>query len=248
MKKILFLLLLTGFLFSATAVFSQNLLDNPEYRKGLEYQNLAKQAYSEGDYDKSIELSNLAQDQFKKARESAEKMRLRYVAYNLKNRAADRIKYADFINAQVNYVEAYTVASASMGVAESAFKDEAYQVSIDASRFVIETLKDIQPVLKPMDSVSVGPTKEPDKAPAATSGAKPEYYTVRLIPGRRDCFWRIAEYEFIYGDPWKWPKIYEENKNILPNPNNPHLILPGMKLKIPNLPGENRSGEWQPPK
>ena len=247
MKKILFFLLCAGFLLSAASVFSQNLMDNPEYRKGLEFQNLAKQAYSDGDYDKSVEYSNMAQDLFKKARESAEQMRLRYVAYNLKNRAADRMKYADFINAQANYAEAYTVASASMGVSESAFKDEAYQVSIDASRFVLETLKDIQPVLKSMDSVATQP-KEPDKTPAAADGTKPQYYTVRLIPNRRDCFWRIAEYDFIYGDPWKWPKIYEENKNILPNPNNPHLILPGMKLKIPNLPGENRSGEWQPPK
>ncbi len=244
MKKFLIFLLTAGFLFSALSVFSQNLMDNPDYRKGLEYQNLAKQAFSDGDYDKSVEYSNLAQDQFKKAREFAEKERLRYIAYNLKNRASDRMKYADFINAKDNYPDAYKAATASMEIAESSWKSASYQASIDGSRAVLEALKDIQPVLKSMDSVAT-----PDKnQPAPSGSAKPEYYTVRLIPGRRDCFWRIAEYDFIYGDPWKWPKIYEANKSILPNPDNPHLILPGLKLKIPNLPGENRSGEWQPPK
>ncbi|HEY9595459.1 MAG TPA: chitobiase/beta-hexosaminidase C-terminal domain-containing protein, partial [Spirochaetia bacterium] len=33
-------------------------------------------------------------------------------------------------------------------------------------------------------------------------------YTVRLIPDRRDCLWRIAEYQDVYGDPYKWPSIW----------------------------------------
>lgn len=41
---------------------------------------------------------------------------------------------------------------------------------------------------------------------------KPSQYTVRLIPGDRDCLYRIAEYENIYNDPTQWPKIYRANK------------------------------------
>jgi nucleoid-associated protein YgaU len=41
---------------------------------------------------------------------------------------------------------------------------------------------------------------------------KPSQYTVRLIPERRDCLYRIAEYENIYNDPTQWPKIYRANK------------------------------------
>ena len=79
------------------------------------------------------------------------------------------------------------------------------------------------------------------------TATKPRYYVVRLIPERRDCFWRIAEYDFVYGDPWKWPKLYEANKDKLPEPDNPSLIEPGIKLRIPSLSGERRSGTWQPP-
>jgi len=55
-------------------------------------------------------------------------------------------------------------------------------------------------------------------------------YTVRLIPERRDCLWRIAEYEDVYGDPWKWPSIYSANKDQIKDPD---LIFPGQELIIP---------------
>ena len=57
-------------------------------------------------------------------------------------------------------------------------------------------------------------------------------YTVRLIPKRRDCLWRIAEYKFIYGDPWKWPIIYKANKDQIKDPD---LIYPGQVFDIPEL-------------
>jgi nucleoid-associated protein YgaU len=72
----------------------------------------------------------------------------------------------------------------------------------------------------------------------------PAFYTVRLIESARDCFWRIAEYPFIYGDPWKWKILYEANKDKLPVPENPDLILPGIVLSIPSIAGETRSGHW----
>lgn len=55
-------------------------------------------------------------------------------------------------------------------------------------------------------------------------------YTVRLIPERRDCLWRIAEYQDIYGDPFQWPKIWRRNRKLIQNPD---LILPGWQLVIP---------------
>jgi nucleoid-associated protein YgaU len=44
---------------------------------------------------------------------------------------------------------------------------------------------------------------------------------------------RIAEMDTVYGDWRKWRLIYHANKSIMPNPNNPALILPGMRLVIP---------------
>lgn len=55
-------------------------------------------------------------------------------------------------------------------------------------------------------------------------------YKVRLIPHRRDCLWRIAEYKFIYGNPYLWPKIYRANKSQIKNPD---LIYPGQVFDIP---------------
>lgn len=57
-----------------------------------------------------------------------------------------------------------------------------------------------------------------------------QIYTVRLIPERRESLWRIAEYDFIYGNPWLWPKIWHRNRKLIQNPD---LIFPGWQLYIP---------------
>jgi len=65
-----------------------------------------------------------------------------------------------------------------------------------------------------------------------TQTVDPDYpvYVVRLIPERRDCLWRIAEYNFIYGNPYLWPKIWRRNRKLIQHPD---LIYPGWKLVIP---------------
>jgi nucleoid-associated protein YgaU len=65
-----------------------------------------------------------------------------------------------------------------------------------------------------------------------TQAVNPNYpiYVVRLIPDRRDCLWRIAEYDFIYNDPYLWPKIWRRNRKLIQHPD---LIYPGWKLVIP---------------
>ncbi|MFC1504161.1 LysM peptidoglycan-binding domain-containing protein [Spirochaetota bacterium] len=55
-------------------------------------------------------------------------------------------------------------------------------------------------------------------------------YTVRLMPQKRDCLWRIAEYNFIYTDPFKWPLIWKANVDQIEDPD---LIYPGQVFKIP---------------
>ena len=65
-----------------------------------------------------------------------------------------------------------------------------------------------------------------------TQAVNPNYpiYVVRLIPERRDCLWRIAEYNFIYSNPYLWPKIWRRNRKLIQHPD---LIYPGWKLVIP---------------
>jgi len=65
-----------------------------------------------------------------------------------------------------------------------------------------------------------------------TQAVNPDYpiYVVRLIPERRDCLWRIAEYNYIYSNPYLWPKIWRRNRKLIQHPD---LIYPGWKLVIP---------------
>jgi len=57
-------------------------------------------------------------------------------------------------------------------------------------------------------------------------------HTVQLIPERRESLWRIAEYDHWYGDPFRWPRIWRKNRDLIQNPD---LIYPNWNLIIPAL-------------
>ena len=73
----------------------------------------------------------------------------------------------------------------------------------------------------------------------------PSTYTVRLIPGDRDCLSKIAGYPFVYGDRSRWKTLYGANKGTLKHPEDADILLPGEVLVIPSLAGEARSGAWE---
>lgn len=77
-------------------------------------------------------------------------------------------------------------------------------------------------------------------------GQFPEYYITGTWAHDRDCLWNIAGRSYVYNNPWQWKKLYNDNKNNLPNPDDPNLIKPGLKLHIPSLKGEARSGIYDP--
>jgi hypothetical protein len=58
------------------------------------------------------------------------------------------------------------------------------------------------------------------------AGELPTTWTVR----KGECLWWISEYEEIYNDPLKWPRIYEANRDRIKDPD---LIYPDQVLKIP---------------
>ncbi len=74
----------------------------------------------------------------------------------------------------------------------------------------------------------------------------PMYYTVVQRTPLTDALWRIAGYSFIYNDPIQWYRLYQANRNVLRDPNNPDLILPGQVLTIPSMNGEERAGTYDP--
>lgn len=230
-------LILGIFLFvAAVASFGQNsLTENQNYRKSLDMQRLAKQAYDSGDYQKSIEYSQQAEELSKVALVEAETQRMRWVSYNAKYQASERIAFGERNHAATRFPELWMQAQAAYGIAQKSFDAEEYQASIDASKKVLELMAGVEAEQKAAT------------APApASKQALPAFYEVRLIESKRDCFWRIAEYPFVYGDPWKWRLLYEANKDKLPDPANPDLLMEGTLLTIPSAAGEVREGTWVP--
>lgn len=55
-------------------------------------------------------------------------------------------------------------------------------------------------------------------------------YTVGRWSETRDCLWNIAGNTDIYGDPFQWPKIWQNNTDQIKNPD---IIHPGQVLVIP---------------
>jgi nucleoid-associated protein YgaU len=87
--------------------------------------------------------------------------------------------------------------------------------------------------------------EKPEPGPEPDSYPLPATFTVRSWTLYRDSLWTIAERPEIFGNPFRWPLLFDANRQIMPNPNNPDLIHPGMVLQIPSLDGEHREGEWQ---
>jgi len=78
-----------------------------------------------------------------------------------------------------------------------------------------------------------------------SSAPLPATYTVRPWSVSKDCFWNIAGFPWVYGNPHQWRLLYNANKSKLPNPNNPNVIEPGTVLDIPSIKGEVRQGAWE---
>ncbi len=232
--KILFALLVLSLLISAS-INAQSLLDNEDMQKAREFQQLADEAMEEGRYDDAVQYSQQASEFAARGEQTAEIMALSYRANSLRNRASSRLYYAQRIGVPNRDAEAYSAAQTAFAQAEALLEQDEYAASMDESRKVLSLLEEFQP----RHFVAERPA-------ANQAGTLPQFYIVRLIPERRDCFWRIAEYDFVYGDPWLWPRLYEQNKEILHDPENPDLIHPGMKFEIPNRADEVRSGIWNP--
>jgi len=207
----------------AIAAVGQSLFDNPDYRKAKELNRKAENAYEEGDYDSAYKYAEQAREHIKKADTYATMLVQRHRANTLMQRASDRLDLARTEGVENDHPGEFSQAAADFAIAKKSYDAEQYERSIDYSNRVLNVLKGL-----------------------VSSEPLPKYYKVRLIPRRRDCFWRIAEYEFIYNDPWKWKAIYEANKEKLKNPDNPHLIFPGQVFMIPSINGETREGMYDP--
>lgn len=235
----------------AATVGAQSLMDDPQYRSLIEevqaLKAQAQTAIDEGHYDEAVELSREAEELADEASQYADQRVRAFQANSWVRRAQQRIRYAESINAETEYPQEWETANQHMVDAQASFQAEEWTEAIAAARLVVDTLEGLQPVRvsQPEPEPEPEPQPEPEDQ-GTTEPTLPRYYVVRLIPERRDCFWRIAEYDFVYGDPWEWTRLYEANRDKLPDPDNPHLILPGMIVEIPSINGEDRAGTWNP--
>lgn len=231
------LLLILAAMTAASLLWGQSLLtENPFYQQAEELKQQAREAIAEGRYEEATELSAQAEEYHRQAEEWAELQVLRYRANGWKNRAEERLSYARSVDAQTNFPTEYANATDFYQTGSDLFSNEEYGQSIQPFRNVVEALEAVRPIRTAEN--------EPEMAPEPSEDQLPAFYRVRRIPERRDSFWRIAEYDFIYGNPWLWPRLYEANKDILQNPDNPDLIQPGMLFEIPPREGEQREGIW----
>lgn len=210
---------------AASLAAQESLTQNEYLLKAAEYRDKAAAAFASGDYDAAEAFALEADKNLSLSDKFVVKVvRTDGLMKGIAKAEAD-LKASDAVNAKSNFPEAYRKASDALKAARAALGKEdldSAEVSLAAAKTAITDIGSDIPL--------------------------PAYYVVRLIPEKRDCFWRISGMPSIYGDPTLWRFLYEANKKKLVDPNNPDLIHPKMVFFIPSLWGEKRDGYWDPNK
>ncbi|MDR2068786.1 MAG: hypothetical protein LBP71_02840 [Spirochaetaceae bacterium] len=230
MKKLYLGIVLLSLLAGA-GLAAQSLENNEYYKKSVEYATRSQQALDAGDYDGATEYALQSQEYAARSKKYIEEMLLAYRARSAYVAAKARMDLATRVNLRNKAAAVYDEAASYFKSAETRFNAREYEDSIPDSRKVVELLLNFETLYPAVAA-----------APHPPTGGLAAFYEVKLNLQRRDCLWRIAEFDFVYGDPHQWPRLYESNKDKFPQPDNPHLIVPGMILTIPPIHGEERSG------
>ena len=223
MKKTVIITAVLFFAVSAGTLFAQaSLYNNEYYKKSVEYRTMSENALEEGEYDKSYEYAVKSREFAALSKEYIAEMVKAYRARTSLEYAKERIELARRVNLENRDADLYNSAFSFFQDSKTDFDEKKYEESLEKSQKVIELLKDVK-------------------------GGKvlPAFYEVVLNEARRDCLWRIAGFDFVYGDPYKWTELYEANKDTMPEKDNPDLIVPGQLLRIPSVKGEVREGTYR---
>ena len=232
-----------------------NIANNQFYLESIRLNILAETLFDYGDYETSIQT---AEEAIRQAQLSDQFVASHLIieAKGLLDRAYDYSLinyYPDDVNAGREYIELSLISQLN----------EEWIESIALSSVSIEILAALQ---IPEGAVPIHVTTAASTASTTSSSAisttpasivtttpvtpahapLPSQYTVRPWATTRDCLWNIAGYPWVYGDPRRWPELYEANKTRMPQPNNPDLIHPGFVINIPSSTGEIRQGMWDP--
>jgi hypothetical protein len=136
------------------------------------------------------------------------------------------------------------VACGSSPKASSSDTSADNSASSEASSAVEEMQTALSASTPSEDSTSTSSSSQSSGGPAyspAVDGTLPAQYRIK----GNDSFKLIAARPEVYGDENLWRTLYEANREKLPNPSDPGLIVPDIVLDIPSIQGEARSGLWQ---
>jgi tetratricopeptide (TPR) repeat protein len=240
-RLILFLVLIQVCFFAFAAITdypdASMIRKNIYLDESLRLQKLANQSFAGGDYDKAAKY---AADALKAASTSDifVKQQLKiYVANNKLNTALQQLAWADMSEARRYFPAEFYDAKTYYNLGLIARDARKWDDSINNADKAIATLA---AVAAPPENLAAA--QENKKASAETP--LPSQYIVRPWDKYGDCFWNIAGRSWAYGDPRRWPILYQANRKKLPDPDNPDLIEPGMVMDIPSINGEKREGLW----
>jgi len=222
MKKVI--IALAALLISAS-VFAASYKNNTYQKLANEYTKKAQQAMDAGEYADAIEFSKKAEENAALSRAFIAMMTAKTTADSSINLAKNQIKYAESIQADRNFPMAYTSAKENLEKAEKAYEAEDYVKAAEYANACIAALDGIREIT-PL----------------------PAWYIVRPWAETKDCYWNISGRPYIYNNPLLWENLYQANKQNMPKPEDPNLIHPGMKMKVPSITGEYRDGTYDPKK
>lgn len=222
MKKLFSVLLIVTFTASIFAVSYKN---NTYQKLANEYSKKAENALDAGQYEDAVEYSRLAEENAELSRQFIQAMMARTDAEDNIKLAKNQLAWAEKVDAPHTFPMAYTSAKENLENAQTAFDDEDWAKATEyakASLAALDGVKEVTPL--------------------------PEYYIVKPWAETKDCYWNISGRPYVYNNPLLWENLYQANKSSMPKPEDPNLIHPGMKMKIPSLTGEYRSGTYDPKK
>lgn len=205
--------------------FSVSYKNNTYQKLANEYTKKSQNALDAGEYELAEEYAKKAEENAALSQAFIKKMLAKSDADFAIKTALKKLDWAKSINAERNFPMAYSAAQKSYESAQEAYANEDYAAASSYAKQVLEALAEVREIT-PL----------------------PQYYVVRPWADTKDCYWNISGRNYVYNNPLLWENLYQANKSNMPKPNDPNLILPGMKMEIPSITGEYREGVYNPSK
>ena len=215
--------LLAALCVSLVSLYAASYKNNTYQKLAREYTVKAQKALDAGEYTLAEEYAAKAQENAALSEAYIKLMLARDAADRSMKLAQNRIEYVKSINGEHNFPIAFEAATKLFAQAQTAYDNEDYDTAASLSRQVVDALAEVYEIT-PL----------------------PKFYIVRPWAQTKDCFWNISGRPYVYNNPFLWENLYEANKSALPKPEDPNLILPGMKMEIPSITGEYRDGVYSP--